>query len=540
MSVSRTRVRDRKDGLPNLMEPLETVNDTKRKDDIKAMLSENQNKEQTNNDEIKLSDHLESFCHGLSETEPTFAVIGESEIKIDLVVKQNQEPSRVYDLNALKKDIDQRPQDNDEPWKRVLTNRKNGLLLILYTTTKNGRENETKAVKFYNLMSKLGLTSVYLWNCDFGVPKIEYTTTKPELEKALKNEYSRLHSASKGLDEFESRLQLTKNEPPISTGYDHLDKILDGGLYPGLYTFGADTSLGKSTFWLNIALNISNQGRSVLFFSVEMSKFELTGRMLSKETYLLSQNNKGICHAQTERSLTTYNTLERLDYNDQELVTQAKELFRHHARNLYLFENIGEIYPETIRTEVVNFMTRTGTTQPPVVIVDYIQILRSMDRFIDRNDKLKLDKGLFFFKKMSNDMRLPVVLISSLNRDSYKNWSRITMTSFKESGSIEYTSDVLIGMQLERLARDGKMTPEQASEELSNDVRDIDLVILKNRHGKRDVHTHFKYHTWFNDFVEVPGFDRYPKKNEITSGYSAKSRNESDDDEDGDGEYFLP
>ena len=183
-------------------------------------------------------------------------------------------------------------------------------------------------------------------------------------------------------------------------------------------------------------------------------------------------------------------------------------------------------------------MTRTGTTQPPVIIVDYIQIIRSMDKFIDANDKLKLDKNLFFFKKLSNDMRLPIVLISSLNRDAYKNWSRITMTSFKESGSIEYTSDVLIGMQLERLARDGKLTPEQASEELSKDVREIDLIILKNRHGKRDYHTHFKYHTWFNNFDEVPGFDKYPKRNEITPSYNTR-QTDDDDDQDDDESGFL-
>lgn len=507
------------------------------------MISDIQNNEQ-NQDEIKVSENLDSFCHDLSETEPTFAIIGETEIKINLVVKQGHDIRRVYDLNVLKTEIDQRISDEqqkgdeDTPWRQFIKNRKKGLLMILYTTTRNGRENENKATKFYNEMIKLGLTSVYLWNCDFGVPKIDHTTDKIDLEKSLKSEYSRLHSASKGLDEFEKRLDLTKNEPPISTGYNHLDTILDGGIYPGLYTFGADTSLGKSTFWLNIALNISNQGRSVLYFSVEMSKYELTGRMLSRETYQLAQGKKGLCHAQTERSLTTYKSIEGLDYNDQELITQAKTMFRHHARNLYLFENIGEIYADTIQKEVINFMTRTGTSQPPVVIVDYIQILRSRDKFIDANDKLKLDKNLFFFKKMSNDMRLPIVLISSLNRDSYKNWSRITMTSFKESGSIEYTSDVLIGMQLEKLARDGKMTPEQASEELSNDVREIDLIILKNRHGKRDVHTHFIYHTWFNDFVEVPGFDRYPKKNEITPSYSVQ-RPPIDDDQDDDETGFL-
>ena len=480
------------------------------------MLSENENNEQIfeviTDDQIETPNSLATFCHNLSETEPTFVVIGERDVKFDLLSKQGHSEYRVYDLDVLKSELEQRTTVETDFLKKE--NRKNSLLLILYTTTENEPENEKKAKRFYNLMFSFGLTSIYLWNCDFGVPKIEQKTTKIELEKVLKSEYSRLHSASIGLDDFEKHLELTRNEPPISTGYNRLDELLDGGLYPGLYTFGADTSLGKSTFWLNIALNISNQGRPVLFFSVEMSKFELTGRLLSKETYLLSRSEKD-GHAQTERSLTTFDKQNRLDMTDKAIIEKAKTLFRHHARNLYLFENIGEIYPETIKNEVINFMTRTGNAQPPVVIVDYIQILRSMDRFIDTNDKLKIDKALFFFKKLSNDKRLPVVLISSLNRDSYKNWSRITMTAFKSTGNIEYTSDVLIGMQLEKLARDGEITPEQASEELSKDIREIDLVILKNRHGKRDVHTHFKYHTWFNDFVEVQGFDRYSSKTEV-------------------------
>ena len=76
----------------------------------------------------------------------------------------------------------------------------------------------------------------------------------------------------------------------------------------------------------------------------------------------------------------------------------------------------------------------------------------------------------------------------------------------------------------------GKMTPEQASEELSNDVREIDVIVLKNRHGVRDVHTHFEYHTLFNDFTEVPGFNRYPVKDETTEYKPNSDENEFDDD----------
>ena len=492
---------------------------------------------------LKISVNLDEFFHELSITEPTFVILDEFEIKKNLIVDQGHETNRIYDLTALETEINRRitdernKNDSDTPWRTFVKNRSNGLLIILYTTAQNGQDAENQAFKFYNQMKKLGLTAVYIWCCDFGIPKFDKITDKINLEKTLKSEYSRLHSASVGLVDFENRLEITKNEPPISTGYEKLDQILDGGLYPGLYTFGADTSLGKSTFWLNIALNMSSRGHSVLYFSIEMSKFELTGRMLSRITYMLSQASKEPTHPQTERTLTTFEKVNGLNDADKELVFKSKEMFKHYAQNLYLYENIGEVYAETIQKEVIDFMTRTGNSQPPVVIVDYLQIIRSMDKYIDSNDKLKLDKNLFFFKKLSNDLRIPIVLISSLNRDSYKNWSRITMTSFKESGSIEYTSDVLIGMQLEKLARDGKLTPEQASEELSKDVREIDLIILKNRHGKRDVHTHFNYHTWFNNFSEIPGFDRYPTKSDITNTYSSKQRNRTDDDDETD--YYV-
>ena len=493
------------------------------------MVSDNENIEQPyeviTDDQIEVSDHLETFCHDLSDTEPTYLVSDETDIKINLIIKQNISPKRIYDLESIETAI--RDTSHGTTWKLFAKNRQNGLIVFLYTGDKT-IENKVKFVS--DTFKQCGLSAVYLWNCDFGVPSFETPTDKVRLEQNLKDAFSRVHSASVGMDEFENRLEQTRNEPVISTGYNHLDKLLDGGLYPGLYTFGADTSLGKSTFWLNVAVNISESGRSVFYFSIEMSKFQMTGRMLSRETYLLSQDKREPGHAQTGRTLTNYYQVSQLSEPDRQLVEKAKIKFRQKAKNLYLFENIGEIYPETIRNTILTVISRTGNSQPPVIIIDYVQILRSRDKYIDGNDKLKLDKNLFFFKKLSNEYRLPIVLISSLNRDSYKDYKRITMTSFKESGSVEYTSDVLIGMQLEKLARDGSMTQEQASAELSNDVREIDLIVLKNRDGKRDTHSHFVYNTLFNDFREVPGFNRYPVKDETEVYQPTSYDDESDDD----------
>lgn len=498
--------------------------------------------------QLETNDHFETFFHDLSETEPSFLVIGSNEIKIDLVVKQGIDDRRVTDLATIedgfslnKVDLerfDQSKIDKNAPWRLFLKKNKNGLVVILFSDDEDVNANENRSRTIYNLMKKLGLESVYFCNCNFGIPKFTTPTTKVDLEKSLKETYSKSHSVGASMDEFQKQLDETRNEPPVSTGYKKLDEILDGGLYPGLYLFGADTSLGKSTFWLNVALNASNKGRSVLYFSIEMSSFELKGRLLSRETYLLSQDNHEHGHAQTERTLTNWSKYNQLSETDKQLVEKARTLFEHQARNLYIFENINEITAETIQKEVINFMVRTGSSEPPLVIVDYLQILHHKDKFVDANDKLKMDRNLFFFKKLSNKFRVPIVCISSFNRDAYKEYKRLQKTSFKDSGNVEYTSDVLIGMQLEKLFRNKQITQEQAEDELNSQIREIDLVILKNRHGQSSIHDHFVYHTWFNDFSEVIGLDRYPKETDVQNG-TGKPYKPSYDDLDDDETGFL-
>ena len=73
------------------------------------------------------------------------------------------------------------------------------------------------------------------------------------------------------------------------------------------------------------------------------------------------------------------------------------------------------------------------------------------------------------------------------------------MQAFKESGAIEYSSDVLIGLQLK-----GAGEPDfNVDEAKSADVRDIELVILKNRSGKTGVKLDYKFYAKFNFFHQI-------------------------------------
>lgn len=103
---------------------------------------------------------------------------------------------------------------------------------------------------------------------------------------------------------------------------------------------------------------------------------------------------------------------------------------------------MGDIGTDYIRETVKKHQQFTG--QAPVVLVDYVQILAPHD--IRATDKQNTDKAVLELKRISRDFKIPVIGISSFNRANYKE--KVTLEAFKESGSLEYGSDVLIGLQL--------------------------------------------------------------------------------------------
>ena len=73
------------------------------------------------------------------------------------------------------------------------------------------------------------------------------------------------------------------------------------------------------------------------------------------------------------------------------------------------------------------------------------------------------------------------------------------MQSFKESGSIEYSCDVLIGLQLKGV-EGSNFDVDNAKQQ---DPRQVELKILKNRNGITGVTLDFSYHPKFNLFKEL-------------------------------------
>ena len=127
--------------------------------------------------------------------------------------------------------------------------------------------------------------------------------------------------------------------------------------------------------------------------------------------------------------------------------------------------------------------------------MDYLQILAPYSE--RATDKQNMDKAVKELKQLSRDYKTPVIGISSFNRENYKN--SVTMEAFKESGAIEYSSDVLVGLQFK--GSGGK--DFKVDEAKQRNPREVELVILKNRNGSIGGKILFNFYPHFNYFEEI-------------------------------------
>jgi replicative DNA helicase len=193
--------------------------------------------------------------------------------------------------------------------------------------------------------------------------------------------------------------------------------------------------------------------------------------------------------SKTVRGILSGKRYVKYSNEDKNLISKAISAYEKYADRIFIMQGTGDIGIEQIKQEVYKHMK--FTKRRPVVIIDYIQIMSPFNVYL--NDKQNMDRNILELKRLSRDCRIPIIGISSFNRASYKD-EEVSMQAFKESGAIEYSSDVLIALQLL-----GDKKDETAKRKFP---RDIELKILKNRNGSiGDVN--FKYYTYYNYFQEV-------------------------------------
>lgn len=324
------------------------------------------------------------------------------------------------------------------------------------------------------------------------------------------------NSALSHIKAFKNGINESVNTPAISTGFIELNDILDGGLYEGLYILGAISSLGKTTFTLQLADQIARAGHDILFFSLEMARVEVMAKSISRTTFIESKQNKAL--SKTTRGIMAGKKYRYYTQEEKDLINQSIESYSQYANHVYIYEGryVKEDKAERINInhirELVNkHVTLTG--KRPVVFIDYLQIIAPTD--IRATDKQNTDIAVFELKEISRDFKIPVVAVSSFNRENYSQ--PVSMASFKESGAIEYSSDVLLGLQYsgmeyqegeadkDRTKRIRELFRTNEAQARNGDAQEIELKVLKQRNGAKGsigLYMTAKFN-FFDDFKQV-------------------------------------
>ena len=301
------------------------------------------------------------------------------------------------------------------------------------------------------------------------------------------------NSTEKQLESFLEGIKDESLVKPIPTGFKLLDETLNGGIKQGLYAIGAISSLGKTTLVHQIADNLAKDGHDVLFFSLEMDRFQMLSKSLSRLSYQIAEEEGkntdkfALCHSDIVQAY-------KLKGKQVEMLDTAVEIYKaNYARNIRY--EYGAKSGEEIARVVDNHIKYTE--KKPIVIVDFLQYVKGtkQDARMATNDNVAILKDLVV------QHGIPVILISSFNRSSYK--TQASMESFKESGEIEYISDVLIGLQLKDCQGEGNDIQIEIDKAKAEPVRSVELKLLKQRDGIATKTINFEYKPRFNYFKEI-------------------------------------
>jgi len=235
--------------------------------------------------------------------------------------------------------------------------------------------------------------------------------------------------------------------PGIATGFAQLDGMLGGGLKPGkVYGIAARPSVGKSSSARSIAIRVAAAGHPVLILSQEMPQDEQTDCVLAELGHIDSE------HLQTGQ-------MGKEDWTRLfEAADQARRLPLH-------FDEQGGLTLGDIRAKA---RTVKGLQ---LLVLDYLQLCSTTLKGKTTNDEVaEISKGL---KKLALEMRIPIIVLSQLNRDVEKRpGGEPQLSDLRDSGAIEQDLDVAILL----------WTAEEHADGYS---RTVGFKVAKNRGGRK-------------------------------------------------------
>ncbi len=240
------------------------------------------------------------------------------------------------------------------------------------------------------------------------------------------------------------------------TGFEDIDKQLGGGMFKSeVYIIGARPGMGKTTLAINIAQNIVNSGRAVLFVSMEMTAQQIAAKRISVETgipytNLISGRIKGGEEAQM--------------YN-------------------WLLDNASAPFYLTTRSDLTVAEIGRRARQVPdlaCLIIDYIGLVPVPQSSASKPRYEQMTEISAGIKALAKSLNIPILALCQLNRENTsRSDKRPTMSDLRDSGAIEQDAGAIILLH--------RPDYYQAKEGEKPEIEEIELNVAKNRHAEPGV-----------------------------------------------------
>ena len=272
------------------------------------------------------------------------------------------------------------------------------------------------------------------------------------------------------------------------TGFENLDGTgkfeLDGQkqiFSPQIYFIGAPPSAGKTTWALQLLSQLADRGEECLFLSYEMGERSLFRKLISRRLFEKKQDGEKV-------NLLSGSDIRRAGLTNDDVNLVITEL----AENSKLRILRVDWEASTLIKKLYDFVG--ALDRPPVICLDYLQLVPNK---AEKTAKDKIDSLLPLLRKFQVETNSTLILISSFNRANGM-MSEATFSSFKESGAIEYTADVLL--VLEPVIKGTESMTEADKRERKKKIRAMRLRCLKAREDSL-YEVFFRYHAVYDVFV---------------------------------------
>ena len=306
-------------------------------------------------------------------------------------------------------------------------------------------------------------------------------------DQNLNTAYERLGGlAAKVQKEIETLSTKEEGVTGITTGFDMLDSITSGWQPSDLIILAARPGMGKTAFALSLARNAALAGHACAIFSLEMSKMQLTQRLLAMESDINS------------RKIRNGN----LDEFEWKKLHQAVE--RMSELEVYIDDtpgiNIFELRAKSRR------MKQNHNIE--LIIIDYLQLMTSAPNQNRGNREQEISSISRALKGMAKELNVPVIALSQLSRavETRGGNKRPQLSDLRESGAIEQDADIVSFV----FRPDYYDMPEDFTG--PKDVAEI--IISKHRNGALGT-VELKFIPEYTKFIELDDTGFLPYSNDI-------------------------